>query len=112
MLTFLYVSVDGTIRLYTSRAELPIPTQMQGIRVSVLGHNLKIQLETVGLTVLWDLNRLIVVEATAGLFNRTAGLCGTIDQRPENDFVSKNGVLHKVELLSTSMFGFRTFNYV
>lgn len=80
---------------------------MQGIRVSVLGHNLKINLETVGLTIIWDLNRLFVVEATAGLFNRTAGLCGTSDQHPENDFVSKNGALHKVllyDLILISLF--------
>lgn len=62
----------------------------------MLGHNLKVNLEAVGLTLLWDTNKLITVEATAGLYNRTGGLCGTIDQQPGNDFTSKNGALHKV----------------
>lgn len=39
---------------------------------------------------------MVSIEATAGIFNRTAGLCGTMDQNGENDFMSKDGTIHKV----------------
>lgn len=39
---------------------------------------------------------MVSIEATAGIFNRTAGLCGTMDQNGENDFMSKDGTLHTV----------------
>lgn len=80
----------------TADKELPIPAQLLGMRVNILGHNVKVNLEAIGLTVVWDTNKIVAIEATAGLFNRTAGLCGTLDQHPENDFMSKNGAIHKV----------------
>lgn len=67
-----------------------------GIRVKMVGHNLKINLELIGVTMTWNLGQMLSIEATAGLWNRTAGLCGTLDQNPANDFVSKDGSLHKV----------------
>lgn len=66
------------------------------MRVNIVGHNVKVNLEAIGLTILWDTNKIVAIEASAGLFNRTAGLCGTLDQHPENDFMSKNGAVHKV----------------
>lgn len=40
--------------------------------------------------------KMVSIEATAGIFNRTAGLCGTMDQNGQNDFMSKDGTLHEV----------------
>lgn len=80
----------------TAAKEIPIPVQLLGIRVKMVGHNLKINLELVGVTMTWDLGQMITIESTAGLWNRTAGLCGTLDQDPRNDFASKDGSLHKV----------------
>lgn len=75
---------------------MAIPTQMMGLRVAKVGLNYKISLELIGLTINWDAQRIINIEATAALFNRTGGLCGTLDQDPTNDFTSKDGTVHKV----------------
>lgn len=73
-----------------------------GMRVTKSGLNYKVNMELVGLTIQWDGDRIVTVEATAGLFNRTAGLCGTLDQTIGNDFMSKDGTLHKVSWLRYS----------
>lgn len=76
---------------------MSIPTVgVMGMRVTKNGLNYKINMELVGLTLLWDGDRMLIIEATAGLFNRTAGLCGTLDQTIGNDLMSKDGKLHKV----------------
>lgn len=53
------------------------------------------------MNIYWDTQRLITIEASAALFNRTSGLCGTLDQDPTNDFTSKDGTVHKVMLTSS-----------
>lgn len=75
---------------------MAIPTQIMGLRVTKVGLNYRISLELIGLTINWDAQRIINIEATAALFNRTAGLCGNFDQNPINDFTSKDGSIHKV----------------
>lgn len=75
---------------------MAIPVQIMGLRVTKVGLDYKISLELIGLTINWDAERLVHIEATAALFNRTAGLCGTLDQDPVNDFASKDGTVHKV----------------
>lgn len=75
---------------------LPIPVQRPGIRISMLGHKLKVAMDTVGLVVVWDTDRMVTVEATAQLWNRTSGLCGTLDQDVTNEFRSKDGTPLKV----------------
>lgn len=73
-----------------------------GMRVTKSGLNYKVNMELIGLTIQWDGDRIVTVEATAGLFNRTAGLCGTLDQTIGNDFTSKDGTLHKVNWMRYS----------
>lgn len=89
-------SKDGTIRLFTPKKELPIPSQLVGLRVVLVGNKLLVDLTTIGMTIHWDGFKLVTIEATAGLWNRTAGLCGTLDQNLGNDFMSKDGSRHKV----------------
>lgn len=76
--------------------QMALPIQLMGLRVTKVGIFYKISLELIGLTIQWDAQQLINIEATAALFNRTAGLCGTLDQQPFNDFMSKDGTVHKV----------------
>lgn len=64
--------------------------------MTLTGHKLNIILEAVGVTIHWDGQKMVSIEATAGIFNRTAGLCGTMDQNGENDFMSKDGTVHTV----------------
>lgn len=88
---------EGIVKLNTRKKQLTIPVQMPGMRVSMTGHDLKIVLDTIGATITWDTFNLVRIEASASLFNRTAGLCGTMDQNINNDFASKDGSIHKVE---------------
>lgn len=88
--------LDGMVRLFTTKKQLPIPAQLPGMRVTLVGHRLNIGLDAIGLTIGWDGYKLVTIEATAGLWNRTAGLCGTLDQNINNDFMSKDGTLHKM----------------
>ncbi|KAG4071830.1 hypothetical protein HA402_005991 [Bradysia odoriphaga] len=94
-LRYTFDNEDGDIRLFTTKKQLPIPSQLSGMRVTLIGHKLNIILETVGITIHWDGHKMVSIEATAGSFNRTAGLCGTMDQSGENDFMSKDGTVHK-----------------
>ena len=82
--------------LWSAKHKLPIPSQLAGMRVKIIGHQLHVTLEGVGVSVLWDLNKMVTVEATASLWNRTAGLCGTMDEDVQNEFLSKDGSKHKV----------------
>lgn len=88
--------LDGSVALFKDDKPMTIPVQIMGLRVTKAGWAYKINLELIGLTINWDAEHLIHVEATAALFNRTAGLCGTLDQDPTNDFASKDGTVHKV----------------
>lgn len=92
---------DGAAKLTTATKEIPIPVQLLGFRVKMVGHNLKVNLELIGITITWNLGQMITVETTAGLWNRTAGLCGTLDQNPLNDLVSKDGSPLKVNFNET-----------
>lgn len=94
---------------------LPIPIQKPGFRVSMLGHKLKVAMDAVGLVILWDTDRMVTVEATAQLWNRTAGLCGTLDQDVTNEFRSKDGSHLKVSTKyheKTKYFYVTTFQFV
>lgn len=75
---------------------MPIPVQIMGLRVTKVGLSYKIGLELLGLTIIWDAQHMVTIEASAALFNRTDGLCGTNDQNTANDFMSKDGTVHKV----------------
>lgn len=91
-----FIILDNTIVLFKEDKQLSIPIQIMGLRITKLGLSYKIHMELIGLTILWDAERMVNIEATAGLFNRTSGLCGTLDQNPSNDFMSKDGSVHKV----------------
>lgn len=91
-------NVNGSVGLFKESKEMAIPIQIMGLRITKVGLNYKINLELVGITILWDTYRMINIEASAALFNRTAGLCGTLDQQINNDLSSKDGSIHKVML--------------
>lgn len=62
----------------------------------MVGSNLKISLETVQTVIMWDQEKLITVKVTPSLWNRTSGLCGTLDSNIDNDFTSKTGYILKL----------------
>lgn len=73
-----------------------IPLQRPEIRATMVGKKLKVTLDALGITMLWDLEDMISLESTAALWNRTGGLCGTLDADVSNDFRSKDGTELKV----------------
>lgn len=85
---------NGVIKFYTVKAQLPIPSQMPGIRVNLVGSDLKIDLEQSQTTITWNSKRFITIEVSTSVWNRTAGLCGTFDSDFTNDFASKDGSVH------------------
>lgn len=85
----------GVIKFLTPTKQIPIPVQMTGLKVSRSGMDIRIRLESVPLTILWDTKKFVQIDATASIWNRTAGLCGTNDGSPKTDFTSKDGKLHE-----------------
>lgn len=87
---------DDSVVVFKEDKQMPIPIQIMGLRITKMGLSYKIGLELIGLTIIWDAQRMVTIEASPALFNRTDGLCGTNDQNTANDFMSKDGTIHKV----------------
>lgn len=104
---YIIENLNNSVVLFKENKEMPIPTQIMGLRITKVGLNYKINLELIGLTIIWDARRMVNIEASAALFNRTAGLCGTLDQDIGNDFSSKDGSVHKVRLFFKKCSEFR-----
>lgn len=85
---------NGVLKFYTVKAKLQIPAQMPGLRVNLIGRDLRIELEQAQTRITWDSQKLVTIEASAAVWNRTAGLCGTFDSDFTNDFASKDGSIH------------------
>ena len=85
---------NGVIKFYTVKAQLPIPSQMPGIRVNLVGGDLNVELEVIQTTITWDGKKFLGIEVNSAMWNRTAGLCGSFDGDFSNDFASKDGSIH------------------
>lgn len=94
---FTFEKVDGIIKMFTTKREIPIPVQMSGVKVTRSGTDVRIVLEQIPVVITWDSKKFVQVDVTETLWNRTAGLCGTMDGIMSNDFTSKDGSTHKVE---------------
>lgn len=84
------------MKLFSPEKQLPIPVQLAGVRVTMVGANIKIVLESVQTTLIWDQQKMITVQVSPALWNRTSGLCGTLDSNIDTDFTSKSGHLLKL----------------
>ncbi|XP_069683352.1 hemocytin isoform X2 [Periplaneta americana] len=82
---------DGTPVLQVGSRQVSIPTQMSGVVVDNEAHFVVFRLTGAGLTIKWDGRDYVGVTVTESLWNRTAGLCGLLDGRTSNDFMSKDG---------------------
>lgn len=96
--------------LTTPKKILPVPGHYPGLRAERLGHFLLISLDAVNTLIKWDgqvnacciaqfinltsiycIQYLVQIEVKENLWNRTSGLCGTIDGNPKNDMQVKDG---------------------
>lgn len=101
-------NVNGHVALFSADKELPIPAQLAGLRVTMVGNVVKVLIEPMQVTVLWNTQKMVSVQTTPSMWNRTSGLCGTLDNSIDNDFTSKTGNILK--LPSTFVASWRTPN--
>lgn len=91
---YTFENENGVVTFSTIKAQLPIPSQLPGIRVNLVGSDLKVVLEQSQATITWDAKKFVTIEVTSAVWNRTAGLCGTFDNDYSNDFASRDGSVH------------------
>lgn len=88
---YTFENFHGTLKALSGRMELPIPTNINGVDIKLLGVNVQIFLEIIDLEILWDGNQLVALKASPSLYKRTQGLCGPFDGNMRNDIKSKTG---------------------
>ncbi|CAK1581500.1 unnamed protein product [Parnassius mnemosyne] len=93
----LSVGEDGAVLFRNTKRLIPIPASLPGIRVSMPSDQVFVNLDALGVTIKWDTNNLIIVEGSILLWNKTEGLCGTLDGNPENDFMIKDGTIARTK---------------
>ncbi|KAL7040824.1 hypothetical protein ACKWTF_000531 [Chironomus riparius] len=93
---FTFENDNGEVKMFTTKKEFPIPVQISGLKVTRSGLDVRILLESIPLTITWDSKKFVQIDASASIFNRTAGICGTMDGIMSNDFMSKDGEFHKM----------------
>lgn len=81
--------------MYTGQKSFPIPVQVMGMKVVPASQYLKIELDSIGLQILWDKNQYISVEGRSDLLNIVSGLCGSPDGNNQNEFMAQNGAVLK-----------------
>lgn len=77
------------------KKRLPVPGQVPGLRAKLQGHFVVVSLDALGLSVRWDGQKLVQVDVTQALWNRTEGLCGRFDGDISNDMIGKDGMKKK-----------------
>ncbi|XP_041977645.1 hemocytin isoform X2 [Aricia agestis] len=86
----LAVDEDGSVVFRNQKRMIPIPAFLPGIHVAMPGDRVTVALDA-GINLSWDMNNMVVVEASVLLWNKTEGLCGSLDGNPENDMMTKEG---------------------
>lgn len=74
---------------------LPIPIQLPNIRVDWSAHFVVVNLDTMGLSLKWDGALLVQIEASESLWNKTLGLCGTMNGNVDDELITKEGTRPK-----------------
>lgn len=71
---------------------LPLPGQIAGLRSKLQGQHVILYVDALGVSIQWDGLKLVQVDLTPSMWNRTEGLCGKLDGDKDNDMVAKNGM--------------------
>ncbi|KAG7205161.1 hypothetical protein KM043_018256 [Ampulex compressa] len=79
------------VEFSTSKKSLAIPLQLPGLHVKSSAHFTVISLDSLGVKLKWDGSLLLQIEALENMWNRTAGLCGSMNGDMTDDFRSKTG---------------------
>lgn len=67
--------------------KVPLTSQASGVRVDMVAHHVQMTLDAVGAQIRWDVDKMVQVLVTESLWNRTAGLCGNVNGKVEDDLV-------------------------
>ncbi|XP_014469310.1 PREDICTED: hemocytin isoform X2 [Dinoponera quadriceps] len=81
----------GISTFFSGKRLLPIPVYLPGLRVDKSAHFTLVSLDSLGVKLKWDGSLLLQIEASESMWNKTAGLCGTMNGDPDDDFLTKSG---------------------
>ncbi|KOB74814.1 Hemocytin [Operophtera brumata] len=98
----LAVGEDGSVLFRSTKRLIPIPASLPGIRVSMPGDYVLVNLDAAGVAVKWDTNNLVQIEGSVLLWNNTEGLCGVLDGSPANDLTTKDGQIVQIKSVLAS----------
>ncbi|XP_026826604.1 hemocytin isoform X2 [Ooceraea biroi] len=77
--------------MFSSRKRLlPIPVYLPGLRVDKSAHFILVSLDSLGVKLKWD-GRMLQIEVSESMWNKTAGLCGTMNDDRNDEFLMKSG---------------------
>lgn len=74
-----------------SKRSLPIPVYLPGLRVDKSAHFTIVSLDSLGMKLKWDGALLLQIEASESMWNKTTGLCGTMNDDQNDEFLTKSG---------------------
>lgn len=89
---YVLTSDDTGMPMFSNgKRSLPIPVYLPGLRVDKSAHFILVSLDSLGVKLKWDGALLLQIEASESLWNKTAGLCGTMNDDPNDEFLTKSG---------------------
>lgn len=78
---------SGYPELRSAKKILAVPSQLAHLRVEAeSGQFLAVSLDALGLKIKWDGEKLVQIEASESLWNRTGGLCGSLNGERMDDY--------------------------
>ncbi|XP_070162344.1 hemocytin isoform X2 [Polyergus mexicanus] len=76
---------------FNGKRSLPIPVYLPGLRVDKSAHFIIVSLDSLGMKLKWDSALLLQIEASESMWNKTTGLCGTMNDDQNDEFLTKSG---------------------
>lgn len=81
----------GMPAFFNGKRSLPIPVYLPGLRVDKSAHFIIVSLDSLGMKLKWDSALLLQIEASESMWNKTTGLCGTMNDDQNDEFLTKSG---------------------
>lgn len=81
----------GMPMFFNGKRPLPIPVYLPGLRVDKSAHFIIASLDSLGIKLKWDSALLLQIEASESMWNKTTGLCGTMNDDQNDEFLTKSG---------------------
>lgn len=81
----------GMPAFLNGKRSLPIPVYLPGLRVDKSAHFTLVSLDSLGVKLKWDGALLLQIEASESMWNKTTGLCGTMNDDRNDEFITKSG---------------------